>query len=59
MNEPQHNSAIASAIELHLHSSLHLIKHQKVIVDKEPVDEMTIDKTAQFQRSVKKYIFFN
>ncbi len=47
-------------IEPHLHWSLHLIKRPKMIVDKEPVDEMIIDKILQaiegFQQSW--YIYF-
>ncbi len=34
-------------IEPHLHWSLHLIKHPKMIVDKEPVDEMLAEKILQ------------
>jgi hypothetical protein len=34
-------------IEPHLHSSFHLINHQKIIVDKEPVDEMLAEKILQ------------
>jgi hypothetical protein len=46
-NEPQQNSTIASAIEPHLHSSFNLINHQKISVDKEPVDEMLAEKILQ------------
>jgi hypothetical protein len=47
LNEPLQKSAIVSAIELYLHSRLHPIKRQKLIVDKEPVDEMLADKILQ------------